>query len=148
MTGREVIRRTREYIENDQSFGIETTLSESGYLETMRVARAHGFVVRLIYICLGNPREERSTGESALRTGGHDVPDEDIRRRYERSLSNLPVPLRLVNEAWLFDNGGDEPQIMLETREGVVTWRAEHEPEWVTRVRETMSPSASLRESK
>jgi predicted ABC-type ATPase len=55
---REVIRRTREYVKNHQSFAIETTLSGGGTLATMRQAQAHGFIVRLVYVCLDNP--ERS----------------------------------------------------------------------------------------
>ena len=46
--GREAIRRTREYLQNSQSFGIETTLSGSGNLETMKAARERGYVVRLV----------------------------------------------------------------------------------------------------
>jgi predicted ABC-type ATPase len=52
--GREAIRRTREYLANGQSFGIETTLSGGGHLETLKAARVRGFIVRLIYICVGN----------------------------------------------------------------------------------------------
>src|SRR6185437_2717621 len=36
--GREVIKRTRGYLLNCESFSIETTLSGGGYLETMREA--------------------------------------------------------------------------------------------------------------
>jgi predicted ABC-type ATPase len=49
---REVIRRIREYLKNHQSFSIETTLSSNSTLATMRQAQAHGFIVRLVYVCL------------------------------------------------------------------------------------------------
>lgn len=52
--------------------------------------------------------------------GTHDEPDRDIRRRYERSLANLPAALKLANEAWLYDNAGDQPRMVLEMRDGVV----------------------------
>lgn len=136
--GREVIQRTREYLRNGESFGIETTLSGGGYLETMRVARAQGFVVRLIFICVGNPEKNIQRVRERVAQGGHDVPEGDIRRRYERSLQNLPAALRLANEAWLYDNSGDEPRMVLETRDGTVVWSGQDEPAWVTRVRESI----------
>lgn len=136
--GREAIRRTREYLRNGLSFVIETTLSGSGNLETMKTARERGFVVWLVYICVGNPEKNIQRVRQRFAQGGHDVPDEDIRRRYERSLENLPAALRLANDAWLYDNSGDEPRLVLETREGIVVWRAEDEPAWVARALEAL----------
>jgi predicted ABC-type ATPase len=126
--GREAILRTREYLRTGTSFGIETTLSGGGYFETMKVARERGFVVRLVYICVGNREKNVQRVRARFAQGGHDVPDEDIRRRYERSLTNLPAALTLANEAWLYDNAGDEPRLVLETRDGVVVWQATMNP--------------------
>jgi predicted ABC-type ATPase len=137
--GREVILRTREYLKSGTSFSIETTLSGGGYLETMKVARDRGFVVRLVYICVGNPEKNVQRVRARFAQGGHDVPDEDIRRRYVRSLANLPAALRLAHQAWLHDNAGDEPRLVLETRDGVVVWKSDKEPEWVARVIEALS---------
>jgi predicted ABC-type ATPase len=66
---------------------------------------------------------------------GHDVPDDDIRRRYERSLANLPLALRLAHEAIVYDNSYATPRMMLQTRDGVVVWHAEDEPAWAVRAR-------------
>ena len=70
--------------------------------------------------------------------GGHDVPEADVRRRYHRSLSNLPAALRLAHEAVVYDNS-DEPRKVLETQSGAIVWRAHNEPAWVTRVCEAIS---------
>jgi predicted ABC-type ATPase len=130
---REVIQRTREYLRDGQSFAIETTLSSVSILETMRRARERGFVVRLVYVCVNNPDWNIERVRARFAQGGHDVPDEDIRRRYERSLGNLPAALRLAHQAVVHDNSGSVPRRVLETRDGVVVWRDDNEPEWVTR---------------
>jgi len=70
--------------------------------------------------------------------GGHDVPDTNVRRRYERSLLSLPAALRLAHEAIVYGNS-DEPRKVLETRGGTVVWRTHSEPAWVTRARESLS---------
>jgi predicted ABC-type ATPase len=104
----------------------------------MKVGRDRGFVVRLVYICVGNPEKNVQRVRARFAQGGHDVPDEDIRRRYERSLANLPAALKLANEAWLYDNAGTEPRMVLETRDGVVVWKGDNEPDWVTRTRQAL----------
>lgn len=63
----------------------------------------------------------------------------DIRRRYERSLGNLPAALRLADEAIVYDNTGSAPRRVLYAKEGIVMWFAQDEPAWVTRVRDEMS---------
>jgi predicted ABC-type ATPase len=136
---REVIRRTREYLENRQSFAIETTLSSRSTLATMRQAQAHGFVVRLVYVCLDNPERSIQRVRERVAQGGHDVPDADIRRRYNRSLLNLPAALRLVHQAVVYENSEAEPRKVLETQAGTVVWRAHSEPAWVMRVHEMIS---------
>jgi predicted ABC-type ATPase len=135
---REVIQRTREYLRDGQSFAIETTLSSVSIIETMRRARERAFVVRLVYVCVENPDWNIERVRERVAKGGHDVPDDDVRRRYERSLSNLPEALQLADDAVVYDNSGVEPQRVLETRSGVVVWRSPDEPAWVTRVRESI----------
>ena len=132
--GREVILRTREYLESRQSFGIETTLSSSSTLATMETAKERGFAVRLVYVCLDDAERNIERVKERVSRGGHDVPDEDVRRRYQRSLQNLPAALRLAHQGVVYDNSLSEPQKVLETREGVITWRSAHEPAWVTGV--------------
>src|SRR3954463_15192165 len=53
--GRQVVERTREYLQGGISFAIETTLSSKQNLATIRIAKDSGFQVRLIYVALDNP---------------------------------------------------------------------------------------------
>jgi predicted ABC-type ATPase len=128
---REAIVRTRSYLREKQSFAIETTLSSSSILETMSQALAAGFVVNLVYVCLDNADWNIERVRARFARGGHDVPDEDVRRRYERSLANLMPAVARANEAWLYDNSGDQPQLVLEARNGSIAWRAADLPAWV-----------------
>ncbi len=129
--GREVIRRTREYLEAGTSFAIETTLSSSSILETMRAARERGFVVYLIYVCLDTPeRNVQRVGERVSK-GGHDVPPVDVRRRYERSLMNLGPALKMADEARVYDNSDERPRKVMEARHGEIVWRTDNPPAWV-----------------
>ncbi|HEX7363452.1 MAG TPA: AAA family ATPase [Bryobacteraceae bacterium] len=132
--GREVIRRTQEYVNQRQSFAIETTLAGQRVLGAIRSASEAGFFVRLIYLCLDSPERCMQRVQERVSHGGHDIPDEDIRRRYNRSLKSLPEVLHLVHEAVVYDNCGTEPRKMLEIRTGIITWRAASQPLWVNDV--------------
>jgi predicted ABC-type ATPase len=105
----------------------------------MRYARVNGFRIDLVYICLDTPeRSVLRVNERALQ-GGHDVSDEDVRRRYLRSLANLAEAVRIADRAVLYDNSGDEYRRMLEVRLGVVVWIAAKPVPWVTALRNELA---------
>ena len=106
--GREVLRLAGEYLERRQSFSIETTLSGKNYLEMMLRARTLDFEVVLVYI--GTERVEINLSRIAQRvlSGGHDVPEADVRRRFGRSFKNLPVAIHRADHTLLFDNSAEQ----------------------------------------
>jgi hypothetical protein len=52
--------------------------------------------------------------------GGHDIPEDAIRRRYKGSLAHLPQVLALADEAVLVDNSEIQPRIVFQLRGGYV----------------------------
>jgi len=105
--GREVLAKVDEHLKHGQSFAIETTLSGKNYLRTMLVAREMGFNAALVYV--GTSSVEINIARIARRVigGGHNVPDADVRRRYERSLSNLVIAAHRADFVIVFDNSTD-----------------------------------------
>ncbi len=130
--GREVLRRTRDYLALGLSFGVETTLAGNGPLETIRGALRRGFRVDLIYVALNSAERNVLRVQERVARGGHDVPDEDIRRRYARSLANFPVALQLATRAVVYDNSDREWRKVLETQCGGVVWVSQRVPEWAS----------------
>jgi predicted ABC-type ATPase len=104
--GKEVVRLAKEHLERRESFAVETTLSGKNYLQMMQYARGieRGFEVVLIYI--GTESVEINLARIAKRVlaGGHNVPEVDVRRRYVRSLQNLPIAAGNADQVLLFDN--------------------------------------------
>jgi predicted ABC-type ATPase len=132
--GREVILRTREYLRTRQNFAMETTFSGTRTLVTMREARSEGFRVELVYVglvdsdyCIRRVRER-------VAQGGHFVPDDDVKRRYARSVTNLASALGLADKVTVYDNSDVAIRKVLEAAAGVIHWRAENEPAWITSV--------------
>lgn len=136
---REVIRRTREYLKSRQSFAIETTLSSASMIGTMRQASENGYAVHLVYVCLDNPERSIQRVRERVAQGGHDVPDADIRRRYSRSLANLPAAARVADQAIVYDNSEAKPRKVLEARKGTIVWQAPVQPVWAKGVQDTLA---------
>jgi predicted ABC-type ATPase len=138
--GREVLRSTQEYIATARDFAVETTLSGHQTFRAMREAKRQGFTVRLLYVALNTPEENVHRVQDRATKGGHDVPDEDIRRRYYRSLANVPEAIRIADKATVYDNSGSGPVLVLEAHNGAITWRADHLPEWVEQILRAFEP--------
>jgi predicted ABC-type ATPase len=105
---RHVLEASRKHLNNAESFAIETTLAGKNYLQMMLAARGHGFEIVLIYI--GTESVEINLSRIAIRvlTGGHNVPEQDVRRRYKRSFANLPTAITRAHHAILFDNSTED----------------------------------------
>lgn len=129
--GREVLKRTAAHLDSGLSFTVETTLAGNGPITTMRAARERGFDVHLIYVSLDTAERNIRRVRERVAQGGHHVPDEDVVRRYQRSLENLPEAIRLAHAGSIFDNSGPAHRLILRTSEGRITWASDSLPEWI-----------------
>jgi predicted ABC-type ATPase len=74
-----------------------------------------GYRVKLIYLSLPNP--EMAIGRVAYRVaqGGHFIPDEVIRRRFDAGWHNFNSKYKLIVKAWsLYDNSQRQPVLIKE----------------------------------
>ena len=130
--GKQAILRARAYLTNNQSFAVETTLSGNTYLRMMVEAKTRGWQINLIYVGVDNVQTCIERVAQRVVTGGHNVLQEDIRRRYTRSLANLLVALQHADNASIFDNStlvGYQKLLTIEN--GEVIERASELPEWI-----------------
>jgi predicted ABC-type ATPase len=129
--GREVLKRTAEYLNWGASFAVETTLSSRNRVDLVRQAKSRGYEIHLVFVGLDSPDRCITRVRNRAARGGHFVPDADVRRRYARSVANAALALRLADTAKFYDNSGDGHRLILVADTGVVVWRAEGVPEWV-----------------
>jgi predicted ABC-type ATPase len=101
--GRLVLERIKEFSRVKKTFGFESTLSGRGFLSTVAKLKKRGFRVALYYLWLPSPKVAIARVKGRVKLGGHHVPSPDIRRRFQRSLENLPAYVALADEFFLFD---------------------------------------------
>jgi len=107
--GKETIRRVGAIIENGMSFAIESTLSGSGYVETIQRAKSLGYVVTIAYVYVDSAEFCLERIRVRVQNGGHDVPEDDVRRRYGRSKANFVSVYAPLADHWLlYYNGGND----------------------------------------
>jgi hypothetical protein len=91
-----------------RSFSIETTLSGHSHLATIGEARGLGYRIELNYVGTGDVTINLERIRRRVAAGGHDVPEADVRRRYERSLMHAPSVVATADYIMIFDNSGEE----------------------------------------
>jgi predicted ABC-type ATPase len=130
--GKQAIKRARAYLVNNQSFAAETTLAGKTYLRMMAEAKQKGWLIDLIYVGVASVETSIDRVAQRVAQGGHNVPEEDIRRRYTRSLANLPIAIELADRATILDNStaaGHQPIAIVEN--GRVVEQVRELPEWI-----------------
>ncbi|UZF90341.1 AAA family ATPase [Bosea sp. NBC_00550] len=115
---RVALELTRSLIADQRSFSIETTLSGKTHLRTIEAAREAGFVVNLLYFLVASPDISLARIARRVSEGGHDVAEADVRRRFERSIANLPAYIGTVDQWRVFDNATLRPKVIAEGRRG------------------------------
>ena len=98
--GRLVLTRFRRFVADGRDFVLETTLSGRTYRRLFADARSTGYSIQLDFLML--PTVEHSQRRVARRvlSGGHNVSDADLRRRFAVSLRNLFTIYRPVLDYW------------------------------------------------
>ena len=105
---RQVLKSASEHLRKTESFAIETTLAGKNYLRMMLEARTAGFEIVLVYIGTNKVEINLARIRNRVLAGGHNVPEEDVRRRYRRSFENLPIAISRADHTILFDNSTEE----------------------------------------
>lgn len=131
--GREALARRSAALGEGRSHLLESTLAGSSMLRHMEAGRAAGFHIELHFVCL--PSVELNLARIACRVsqGGHDIPEADVRRRFERSQDNLPEAILLADTTMLYDNSSaSRPHQQVACIEGDSVLTADDAPEWAT----------------
>ena len=97
-----------QYVIHEQSFTFETVFSNMEKLKFLRFAKAYGFHINVIYVTTSDPSINIKRVRRRVSEGGHDVPEDKIRTRYERSMELMAEVVAFADEAEVYDNSVDE----------------------------------------
>ena len=111
--GRLMLDEIDDCVDAGKSFAFETTLSGLTYLKKIAVWQAHGYQVKLWFLSL--PSADLAVSRVAIRVsqGGHNIPEETIRRRFKSGLENFHNHYSKIVDSWAFyDSSGLHPKLI------------------------------------
>ncbi len=108
--GKEFFRILEEYLSLEKSLIIESTLSGLGLANRIESFIKCGYSVNITYVFVDNVNICKDRISLRVKKGGHSVPDEDIERRFYRSLKNFNNVYKMLAGKWqIFYNGLNHP---------------------------------------
>ena len=109
-----------------KDFTFETVLSTDRNLVLLRQAKEQGYEIHAVFVLTDNPCINAARVKKRAQAGGHDVPEEKIISRYEKSLRNLSLLVRIADQTRVIDNSGSKPHMICEVlNQHVTVWETE-----------------------
>jgi predicted ABC-type ATPase len=111
--GRILLAEISNKVTRRESFAFESTLAGRGYARSIPRWRAAGYHVKIVFLSLPDAELAIARVTARVAQGGHDVPEDAIRRRFKTGLDNFRRIYRPLADAWvLYDNSGAQPVLL------------------------------------
>lgn len=133
--GKEAIRLISDCLAKGINFTQETTLSGRKTLKTIETARNEGYYIRLFYIGISSAEESLLRIENRVKKGGHNIPSDDVARRFQNRFEDLAKILLYCDEVHFFDNENGFVYVG-EYRNGQLFTVGDYIPDWIKELKE------------
>ena len=114
-----------ELVEKGLSFTFETVLSTDRNLNLLKKAKEAGFFIRCIYVLTANSNINVLRVKTRYENGGHNVPEDKIRSRYNRCLDLIPELVQVCDIFHLYDNTKNPFRIFKKRKSEYFFWENE-----------------------
>lgn len=112
--GRIMLERLQQLADDKENFAFETTLASKTFAHWLRGLKSAGYSFHLFYLWLPSPDFAIARVAERVRMGGHNVPDNTVRRRYHAGPKNFFQMYRPIADSWrIYDNSRPgEPRLI------------------------------------
>lgn len=117
--GKLVLQQIHEYAKRGVDFAFETTLSGKSYAILLADLKKKGYGLHLFFLWIPSPELAIARIKDRVAEGGHNVPAEDVRRRFSRGIDNFFNLYESLFDSWmLFDNSKAKPILIAKRKNG------------------------------
>lgn len=141
--GKKALKIINTCLEKGYNFTQETTLSGKLIEKTIQRAKEKGYFIKLYYVAVGTADESIARIKNRVAKGGHNIPEEDVIRRYNKRFTDLARILPLCDEAEFFDNENGFVQVA-EYMGGEIIKKGEYIPLWLSEAMKICNIQISL----
>jgi len=115
--GRLFIAQIDSLAQERKDFAFETTLSGTVYLRKIEKWKTWSYSVHIVFLKLPDANFAVRRVNQRVKSGGHHIPENTIRRRFQVGWKNFTELYRQLANSWaIYDNSGTAP-ILLEENE-------------------------------
>ncbi len=117
----------RERMINDKKdFTFETVLSTDRNVLLLQRAKEQGYFVRGIYVLTSNVDINVARVQAREALGGHGVPEEKIRSRYDKALALIPRLVEICDILHIYDNTREPFRIFKKRKDKYYHWKNQY----------------------
>lgn len=128
--GRLMLQSIAQHVRRHDSFAFETTLSGLSYARQIPRWRHRGYRIELFFLSLPSADAAVQRVAERVRQGGHNVPEDVIRRRFDSGMRLLQEVYQPLVDQWaVYDNSGKEPMLLNWSDDTMTTCDEAREPE-------------------
>ena len=124
--------RRRELMAEGKSLVTESTFSHPSKIDLVHEAKDAGYEVVLYHVNVKTPTLSVYRVQDRVEKGGHPVPEEKIRERYERNQPLIRQAALLADKSYIFDNSylGQAHRLTIELKHGKAVYVDGQVPAW------------------
>ncbi len=104
-----MIQKIHYMLRKRKDFAVETTLATRTLLKTVKKAQDLGYTVTLLYFWLNSPDLAVQRVAARVAAGGHNIPEETIRRRYHVGLYYFFNSYSPICDRWILADNSQVP---------------------------------------
>lgn len=114
-------------LSRSEDFCVETTLATRSLMSIITEARTAGYEVTLIYFWLASPQIAIERVRNRVRAGGHNIPDDVVRRRYVMGLKYFFDSYSRICDRWVLADNTESPFKIVAEKVGNATYIKDNE---------------------
>ncbi len=94
---------------NHMDFCVETTLATRSLMGIINDAKSRGYTVNILYFWLKSPEMAIARVKSRVEAGGHNIPENVVRRRYYMGLNYFFETYAPICDRWMLADNSSSP---------------------------------------
>lgn len=106
---RYLVMKFNYLVNRKTDFGVETTLATRTLLNMIKGAQSEGYKITILYLWLNDVEIAINRVKHRVNNGGHDIPEDVIRRRFTKGLEYFFKDYIPVCDKWLLADNSQTP---------------------------------------
>jgi predicted ABC-type ATPase len=117
--GKLLLEQIHKLADKEVDFAFETTLAGKGHAAFLKELKEKGYKIHLFFLWIPSKELALARIKERVARGGHSVADEDVKRRFDRSIQNFFNLYKPLSDTWnLFDNSTASPRLIAKEEYG------------------------------